>query len=156
METGVSRSSFSLRSLQFSSLCVWADPGLGPLGGGQTEAFSRGLSPQGPSVIPEAGIQMFGVHRAGPSCGPGCGRTLWLTSWPRGPLLVTGFSLRSGVGWGNTCAGVRNCRNLLDPSPGAGAVPQTRAPRPQLPAHVGVILELSSLGQAGGHSWLAM
>lgn len=83
METGVSRSSFTLRSLQFSSLCVWADPGLGPLGGRQTEVFSRGLSPHGPSVVPEAGIQMFGVHGAGPSCGPGRRSTLWLTSWGR-------------------------------------------------------------------------
>lgn len=69
--------------------------------------------------------------------------------------MVTGFSLRLGVGWGSTCAGVRDCKNLLDPSAWAGEIPRTAAPRPRIPMHVGVILELVSLGQTG-HSWSAV
>lgn len=48
----------------------------------------------------------------------------------RGLLLVTEFSLRLGVGWGSTCAGVKVCRKLLDPSLWAGGIPWTPAPRP--------------------------
>lgn len=78
---GVSCSCFFLGSLPFSSLHAWAGPGSGPPGGDQTEAFSRGPSPQGPSVVLEASIQMFAVCRAGPSCGPGRRRPPWLTLW---------------------------------------------------------------------------
>lgn len=121
-------SCFSLRSFQFCFLRVWADPGLGPPGGDRTEAFSRGLSPHGLSVVLEAGSQMFGVHGAGPSCGPGRRGPPWLTSrgW-EGCSLSLGFSPRSGVGWESTCAGVRVCRKLLDPSPRAGEIPGTPA-----------------------------
>lgn len=74
----------------------------------------------------------------------------------RGLLLVTEFSLRLGVGWGSTCAGVKVCRKLLDPSLWAGGCQGLLLPDSPKLTHVGVILELASLGQAGGPSWLAV